>query len=101
MNIIKEITNIKEEIKNVLTNFPILRDSDNKLIAMIWQKQIGYSQMSAQAFLANLCQEKLTSPETIRRTRQLLQAENVHLQGEKYKARQEMGKEVTKVIKDI
>lgn len=102
MNIINDIKSIKAKVTSLLIEFHELRDCDSKLIAMIWQHEIGFdSRLTAQGLLTLLAQCKLTNPESIRRCRQTLQAKNESLQGEKYKARQKMGVEVIKVIKDV
>ena len=83
----------KAEITKILTEQPYIRDRDNSLIALVWQKEIAnlenfdYESLSAKDLLLIFSCDLLTSPESIRRTRQKIQQENPNLRGEKYKAR--------------
>ena len=82
----------KDKVKTLLTKFPELRDSDNKLIAFFWYKQLkrkgmNLDEMSAMDFLQYFSDSKLTNSETIRRSRAKLQEENISLRGNNYTAR--------------
>tara|TARA_R100001463_G_C3364383_1_gene203458 strand:+ start:75 stop:383 length:309 start_codon:yes stop_codon:yes gene_type:complete len=79
----------KKHIYEWLVYSPEARDDDNYLIAEIWKEEIGVGihEMDAHDVLCMLAMDRLTSPESIRRTRQKIQQENPNLRGEKYKAR--------------
>lgn len=92
---IEQVKHIKKEVKRLLEKFPHLRNSDNKLIATIWQKEIGKDeeknlrskQLTAFCFLEAFANGQHTSPESIRRARQLIQEKNIDLRGTSYKAK--------------
>lgn len=89
------ITKNLKKVKQHLLNHPILRDSDFKLIAFVWADEIDdLSKMSATTLLELLGNGKLTNPESIRRVRQKLQAENPDLRGDIYWGRQTEQKKV-------
>lgn len=99
MQLIREMTLIKDKVTALLTKHPHLRDSDNKLIATIWKydlMNLGLppNETSAQALLTLYSQEKITNAETIRRVRQKIQEEDPTLRGTSHEARQEQGDEV-------
>lgn len=82
---------IKNSIIQLLTENEMYRENDNKLIARIWYNQmsnLGLQDGSAVDLLSLLAEGKLSSPESIRRSRQKLQEEVVALRGNNYRARQ-------------
>lgn len=80
--------NTEEKVISILTNTPVTRDDDNKLIANIWIEELETDMQSATDFLIAFYLGHFTNPETIRRTRQRAQEVNPHLRGFKYKNRQ-------------
>ena len=83
---------IKDRIITILRKISAYRDDDNKLISTIWLhecKAKGLSEMEAKKVLTLLANGELTSPESIRRSRQLVQEQDATLRGEKYKERQD------------
>lgn len=83
----------KKIVLKLLMENPRNRDSDQKLIANFWWMEIsnkGYdiSDFKAYDLLKMLSDNKLTSSETIRRTRCKLQEEHKELRGNKYMKRQ-------------
>ena len=101
---IEQIKNIKQKVKNLLIQFPHLRDCDNKLIANIWHSQIGKEkakEYSAFDFLASFANGNYISPESIRRVRQKIQEQNPELQGKSYKKRKVKSEEFKKQINNI
>tara|TARA_R100000655_G_scaffold110111_1_gene167734 strand:- start:3951 stop:4313 length:363 start_codon:yes stop_codon:yes gene_type:complete len=85
----------KEQIYKLLLIDKRLRDNDNMLLSIIWRKEVDeIEEAKPKSILSNnlgvldyLAFGELTSPESIRRTRQKIQQENPNLRGEKYKAR--------------
>lgn len=89
----------KDRVLKWLEKAPHLRDDDNKLIANIWFEDVkskGYDveDINAHFLLKLLAEHKLTSTESIRRSRCKLQEENEHLRGHKYNKRQQKQNDV-------
>ena len=85
---VKVITPIVEKI---LQAYPATRDSDMKLISMMYHDDLLFHNMegiSAKEFLRLMYQEQLEHPESIMRSRRKIQEENSDLRGEHYKERQ-------------
>lgn len=93
------MTILKEDIKNkvieTLKNHKASRDDDNRLLATIWWSDFTNLARNLQEdeirgvrkFLKLLAAGKLSSSESIRRQRQLLQADRPELRGEEYDKR--------------
>ena len=104
MKLISEMSLVKDRVKALLEKHPHLRDSDNRLIATIWQgdllnKGLDSKDIICHEFLRLYAYDQLTNAETIRRVRQKLQEENPELRGTVNEARQKEGEEVRKEIK--
>lgn len=86
-------SSIKETIKHLLTEYPHLRDDDNKLIANIWTSEMGGSKyvqsISGYNVMSYIANSQLTNSESIRRCRQKIQELNVNLRGQNYKNRKD------------
>ena len=90
---------VMSRVKNMLIQFPHLRDDDLKLIGNVWNqdfKATGRDPATTASiiFLRVFTEGKLTNPESIRRCRQRIQEKNPELRGKTYKARQKKGKQV-------
>lgn len=104
---IEQVKHIKKEVRRLLEKFPHLRNSDNRLIATIWQKELGKDlennlkskQTTAFCFLEAFASGQHTNPESIRRCRQLIQEQNEALRGTSYKAKKIRQKEFRQEIK--
>lgn len=99
MSVIGHIKGSKDKVKHYLEHHPKTRDSDAMLVALFWFHEVNTEELSAKEFLKLVSSEKVTSAETIRRNRQLLQAEFPHLEGTKAKRRKKEEKEVRNEIK--
>lgn len=81
--IMAKITKMKDRVEAVLQRFPETRKDDKLLIFIIWQRDYyGMSvewQPTVEIPLTIKLLKKLSSPETIRRARQLIQAEGKYL----------------------
>jgi hypothetical protein len=97
--VLGSIVKTKDKVEYLLKNYPVLRDSDNKLIAKIWWAETEHQ--NTRDFLINFGNGKYTSPEAIRRARQKLQEHNPHLRGTLYKKRHQDGATVKSHIKFI
>jgi hypothetical protein len=87
--------NTREVIRDLLIKFPHLRDSDEKLIATVWNTESKGIE-NKYDFLFALSQGNYTSPETIMRIRRKLQEEYHPLRGLNYEKRQAYTKKVKK-----
>jgi len=89
---------VYDKVKQLLADFPELRDSDKKLMFAVWKDQgvvtdFGYGElgMTNRNFFS-----KAIEPETIRRCRQKVQELNEELRGTYYKSGLRKDKEETK-----
>lgn len=101
---IPQLLKIKEAVTSLLEKHPHLRDDDNKLIATIWRCEVGKENMdglSALAFLIYFAKGRLSSAESIRRSRQKIQEDRPELRGLNYKNRQRKGEETKILINKI
>ena len=81
---------VKDKVIDLLRTDARYRDDDNKLIARIWFHEFeSCPGESAKDLLSALALGKLTSSESIRRSRQKVQEEYPELRGTKYKIRHE------------
>lgn len=100
----KTLKTTKVKVKYLLTAFPHLRDSDDKLIASYWYYEKGeevIQNISAMELLHMFASGGLTSTESIRRVRQKLQELHPELRGENYNKRQEAEVEIRKNINTL
>jgi hypothetical protein len=90
---------VKDKVIELLRLDTRYRDDDNKLIARIWHEEFGRLEGdSAMDLLKALALGKLTSSESIRRSRQKTQEEHPELRGTKYKIRHEEAEEFKKQL---
>ena len=84
---------VKEKVQKLLTEYPHLRDDDNKLIANMWTAEIGGANhlktITGYDVMSVLASSQLTNSESIRRCRQKIQEHNIHLRGKSYKKRKD------------
>ena len=83
----------KDLVLEMISKYPALRDSDNKLTANIWNKELkvkgwNIKTMTASDLLMMVANDKLSSPVSIKRHRAKFQEVNENLRGLKYKQRQ-------------
>jgi hypothetical protein len=92
-----------EMVKELLTKYPEFRDSDNKLMAHVWRKDLAYNLnlMSAIDLLKKIALSDLATWGTITRYRREIQELHSELRGLKYKERQEKQDEVKAEIREI
>jgi hypothetical protein len=98
------IIKTKKIVEKYLFGYPHLRDNDERLIATIWNEELSNKgitskEISGYDFLGYFASGELTNPESIRRTRQKLQEENVELRGLKYKERKANTKNIKGQLK--
>lgn len=97
-----QITTTKGIVEQYLRKFPELRENDDKLIANIWKKEMMElgDCVTALDFLKSFSAGKFTSPESIRRSRQKLQANNIELQGPNYHDRKKHEDQIKAELRD-
>lgn len=92
----------KGKVYSILLSHPATRDSDPKLLAMYWAKELidanTSSTMPAYKLLDMLRSKKITNPETVRRWRQKIQEETPALRGKVYKKRLERQEAVKQAL---
>lgn len=100
--------NIKEEVKQLLNDYPELRDNKSKLIWIMINNELIKSIPNLDKYKYITIMEILekgeiyTPPiETIVRTWRKLQEENPHLRGKDYSKRQHKAEEVKQYINKI
>jgi hypothetical protein len=101
-SIFRQITNIKDRVRELLIQHPLLRDDDYKLIATYYFYEGGgknyFDTATAYDFLKSFSDGNYTSPESIRRVRAKLQEEDSNLRGLSYKRRKDDGDEFRQQI---
>lgn len=88
----KLVVKVKDRVESLLRSDLKSRDSDERLISLFYWNQLrdlGYEvrEMSALDLLKVQSKNKLSSTESIRRTRQMLQKAKPDLRGAKYNER--------------
>ena len=98
----KKLFVVMDEVHSFLINHPVLRDSDERLMANIWSKAIlpphTLETISAKGLLEKLSEGKLPSYESISRCRRKLQELYPDLRGDKWYKRQSRAKKIRKEI---
>lgn len=85
-------TELRKEIREVLTNRPEVREDDLRLISNLWWRQLkraGKQDISSKDFLALVASGDLYHFESVRRERQKLQEHHPELRGPKYGKRKD------------
>jgi len=82
---------VREKVVYLLQNDG-LKDSDERLIANFWAQEVGSGsdKMTAEQFLRLYSKGVLTSAESIRRTRQIIQKQMPELRGKNYEERKKL-----------
>jgi hypothetical protein len=91
-----EIKLVRDKVKFLLKKNDRTRDNDDYLISLFWfhqLKELGKNpdELTTTDFLSLYSKGTITAAESIRRNRQLLQAEFVELRGKFYKDRKKDG----------
>lgn len=102
MTTFKKIKGVKPIVKELLTSNKELRDSDEKLMAKIWELEIEQLKtMTAEEFLKEYSNKNLTSSESVTRARRKIQETDVSLRGNIYEKRHKEKIVITKEIKNL
>jgi len=95
--------NITSTVKMLLEKFPECRDNDNILIVKVWAEEkpeIKTKGYLLKDFTLSFKEDKFSSTETIRRTRQKLQEEFESLRGKNYNKRQKRQENIKEQLKE-
>lgn len=92
----KDIISLKKRIEHILATVPKSRDDDFLLYWTLVGAEL--STITTLQLLQGMSDGKYPPFESVRRTRQMLQCENVALQGKMYGKRKQRGEEVTSTI---
>jgi len=92
------IVKLYDRVKKLLQNYPQTRDSDDKLVAIIWGEDTVLEQKNILILLAD---EKLLSYDSISRARRKVQELCPELRGKRYYQRQGLQVEVKKDLREI
>ena len=93
--------NTHETVEEMLKRYPETQDSDTSLTAIIWYKELlslGWNKEDAIRFCQVLKSGKLSHPQSIRRTRQIIQKNEPDLRGKTYLKRQKNSNKIKKEI---
>lgn len=90
-----EVKIIKEQIKRALEMFPDARNNDHMLLALIWHDELSPEERIVHMpLLDKISKGQMTNPESIRRTRQLVQVKFPELKGTNTEERHEHETEI-------
>ena len=100
---IHKIKEMQVVVEDLLHQYSHYRDSDTRIIAHIWMRQLGGLENMKSISLYDFFQlwienKNIVAPDTITRARRKVQEENVDLRGKTYKKRKEQSKDVKKNI---
>ena len=107
MTIIREIKDVKETVLQLLKENAKYRDSDRKLLARLWIKQLGeYEEMkkiNLEDFLVNFIDDDsiLCTQESVGRVRRKIQEHNPALRGKKWSERHDEQEKIKAEVKNI
>lgn len=93
---IDQIKNVKKKVKQMLLEFPETRDNDNLLIMKVWldqQPSMRKKEFMFKTFAIAFVNGAFCNPESIRRSRALLQNKYPELRGESWYKRQNLGEQ--------
>lgn len=99
----QQMKRAKSRVEFLLRNYPPLRDSDSRLIAVYWYNEIAgdVGKMTGIQVLQKISEGKLSKAESIRRVRQKLQEQNPELRGEMWFKSQGLASEIKKEIHNL
>ena len=96
-----KLENYKKIVTELLTKYPELRDSDDRLLANIWNLEIKDQKgLDTLDFLRLVAQKKLSSPFAISRARRKIQETDASLRGSKWKQRHAYEEDIKHELKN-
>jgi hypothetical protein len=100
------IVNKQIVVKDLLSNFPHLRDDSLALLATVWKleiqrDQLNLNQTTAFDLLTLIAKGEVSNPESIRRVRAKIQEEVPSLRGEKWLKRQRYQSNIKDQVRQV
>mgnify|MGYP003147911329 FL=1 len=96
---------LRNVIKELLEEYPIIRDEDRRLVCNVWWLEMGGSasvkKLTAPDFMNKVANGSLSSWETITRIRRKLQEEIPDLRGKKWDSRHNQQVKVISELQEI
>lgn len=92
----RKIVAIHPKVKHLLTTEPKYRDSDEKLVARIWNDELREKNLTAYEFFCLYAKNEVTNSDSITRARRKVQQEFPALRGATWQQRQTKETEDTK-----
>ncbi len=104
-----QITKVKDRIAMLLKEHSHLRDSDSQLRANLWYQEIRkiepFNEPENDLLVLKICgliaEDKLTDPESIRRSRAKLQEKYPELRGDKYNERHKNEEKIIQELREV
>ena len=98
----KQLFSIIDEVEKFLTEYPILRDDDEKLVVNLWTKHMGgadiVEHLGGPEVMRRVASHELPSSESITRCRRKLQEQCSNLRGEIWYKRHQRAENIRKGI---
>ncbi|MHA1676738.1 MAG: hypothetical protein ACTSU6_06120 [Candidatus Njordarchaeales archaeon] len=95
-----KLQNYKTIVTTLLTKYPSLRDSDDRLLANIWSLEIkDQASLDTLDFLRLVANKKISSPFAVSRARRKIQENIPSLRGKKWAKRHEHQPEIINQLK--
>jgi|TARA_R100000501_G_C2615168_1_gene108894 hypothetical protein len=97
-----KMSNVLDTVIDLLTKFPSLRDSDERLASNIWFRQIdNLNTLTARDLMDKFAKGELQSYESISRCRRKVQEIKPELRGLKWEKRHKRQKKVKDEVKEL
>ena len=96
-----KMSSVLDRVIDLLTKFPPLRDSDERLAATIWNSQINTDDLTSKELLLQFAEGKLQSYESISRCRRKVQEIKPELRGLQWEKRHKKQDEVKAELKTM
>ena len=95
----KKLFSVIDEVEKLLTKYPPLRDSDERLMANIWWKAIpNLGDVNGKDILSMLAKRELPSYESVSRCRRKIQEMHPSLRGNKWEDRHKRAEKIRSAI---
>ena len=101
----KQLFSIIDDVERFLTEYPILRDNDRRLIVNLWTKRMGGSDivdhLEPNEVMKRIASSEMPSSESITRCRRKLQEKHPMLRGEVWYKRHQRAENIRKGISTL
>ena len=101
----KQLFSVVDEVEKFLTEYPVLRDNDRRLIVNLWTKRMGGSEivdhLDPNEVMRLIASPELPSSESITRCRRKIQEKYPNLRGEVWYKRHQRAENIRKGISTL